>query len=241
MNSWIWALVAVCSGMLLGELGGRLVRAARGGADREPHVRSTAKAVGSLVFWSFTAVGLVVAVGVLDSDALTDIGATLSDSLPDLLLAFVMVIVGYAVAIAVSTAIGQSARRASGVRQQNLERALRILITTIAGLLGLHLARVDAPTIGALVVIALVVPALSVALLTSFGGRDVASQLAAGRALRAQLREGWVLTCRDERGDTVSGRIVRVHPATVEIEADSGGVCHVPNSCLLNRPFTVDR
>ena len=30
MNNGIWALVAVCSGLLLGELGGRLVRAAQG-------------------------------------------------------------------------------------------------------------------------------------------------------------------------------------------------------------------
>lgn len=241
MNNWIWALVAVCSGLLLGELGGRLVRAARGGADREPRVRDTAKAVGSLVFWSFTAVGLVIAVGVLDSESLTDMGETLSDSLPNLLLAFVMVIVGYAVAVAVSAAVGQSARRASGVRQQNLERALRILITVIAVLLALHQAGVDDTMVAVLVVIALAVPAVSVALLTSFGGREVASQLAAGRALRAQLREGWTLTCHDEDGVTISGRIVRVHPTTVEVEDDRGGACHVPNRCLLSRPFTVDR
>lgn len=239
MNNGIWALVAVCSGLLLGELGGRLVRAARGGPDRSESVRSTARAVGSLVFWTFTAVGLVIAVGVLDIDALRDMGDTISDSLPNLLLAAVMVIVGYAVAIGVAAAIGQSARRASGVRQENLERVLRILITVIAVLLALHQAGVSDGMVAVLVVIVLAVPAVSAALLSSFGGRHVAAQLAAGRALRAQLRHGWTLRCESPEGDAVLGRIIRVHPTTVEVEAADGSRTHVPHDYLLARPFTV--
>ncbi len=236
---WIWALVAVCSGLLLGEIGGRLVRAARGGADRPPHVRSTAKAVGSVVFWAFTAVGLVVAVGVLDSDALARIGDTISSVLPNLLLALVMVIVGYAVAVGVAAAVGQSARRATGVRQENLERMLRILILVIAILLALNQAGVGDAMIAVLVVIVLAVPALSAALLAAFGGRTVASHLAAGRALRAQLREGWTLRCESPSGDTLCGRIVRVHPTTVEIETTDGVRQQVPNGYLLEQPFTA--
>ncbi len=239
MNNGIWALVAVCSGLLLGELGGRLVRAARGGPDRPESVRSTARAVGSLVFWSFTAVGLVIAVGALDIEALEDMGETISDSLPNLLLAAVMVIVGYAVAIAVAAAVGQSARRASGVRQENLERVLRILITVIAVLLALHQAGVSDGMVAVLVVIVMVVPAVAAALLSAIGGREVAAQLAAGRALRAQLRDGWTLRCETPDGEPVTGRIIRVHPTTVEIESADGGRGHVPHGYLLARPFTV--
>ncbi len=239
MTDWIWALVAVCSGLLLGELGGRLVRAARGGPDRSPAVRATARSVGSLVFWTSTAVGLVIAVAVLDNDALDEMGETISDQLPDLLLAFVMVIIGYAVAVGVSAAVGQSARRASGVRQENLERVLRILIMVIALLLALHQAGVADGMIAALVVIVVAVPAATVALLSSFGGREVAAQLAAGRALRAQLREGWMLSCETVGGMQVTGRIVQVHPTTVEVESADGSRQHVPHGYLLEQPFTV--
>lgn len=239
MNNWIWALVAACSGLLIGELGGRLVRAARGGADRPAAIRATARSVGSLVFWAFTAVGLVVAVGLLDVDALKNMGDTISSSLPNLLLAFVMVIVGHAVAIGVSTAVGQSARRASGVRQVNLELALRIIITVIALLLALHQVGISDGMLAALVVIVLAVPATTMAALSSLGGRDVASQLAAGRALRAQLTEGRLLTCETPGGDLISGRILRVHPTTVEIESAGGERRHVPHAYLLARPFSV--
>ena len=239
MTDWIWALVAVCSGLLLGELGGRLVRAARGGPDRSPAVRATARSVGSLVFWTSTAVGLVIAVAVLDNDALDEMGETISDQLPDLLLAFVMVIIGYAVAVGVSAAVGQSARRASGVRQENLERVLRILIMVIALLLALHQAGVADGLIAALVVIVVAVPAATVALLSAFGGREVAAQLAAGRALRAQLREGWMLSCETVGGMHVTGRIVQVHPTTVEVESADGSRQHVPHGYLLEQPFTV--
>lgn len=235
----IWALVAACSGLLIGELGGRLVRAARGGPDRTPEVRATARSVGSLVFWAFTAVGLLVAVGLLDVDALDDMGDTISDALPNVLLAFVMVIVGYAIAVAVSTAVGQSARRASGVRQETLERVLRILITVIALLLALHQVGVSDGMVAALVVIVVAVPAVAMALLTSLGGRDVAAQLAAGRAMRAQLREGWTLTCPGPDGTEVTGRIRHLHPTTVEIEESDGGRRHVPHRCLLDQPFSV--
>jgi len=239
MNNWIWATVAACSGLLIGELGGRLVRAARGGPERSASVRATARSVGSLVFWAFTAVGLVVAVGLLDVDALQKMGDTISSTLPNVLLAFVMVIIGYAVAIAVSAAVGQSARRASGVRQENLERALRILITLIALLLALHQVGVSDGMVAALVVITVTVPAVAMALLSSLGGREVAAQLAAGRALRIQLREGWVLSCESLNGSPLSGRIIQVHPTTVEIEAADGSRQHIPHAYLLEQPFSV--
>jgi hypothetical protein len=49
----------------------------------------------------------------------------------------------------------------------------------------------------------------------------VASQLAAGRALRHQLREGWTLSCRAD-DDAVVGRIVELHPTSVEVELADG-------------------
>ncbi len=239
MNNWIWALVAACSGLLIGELGGRLVRAARGGHDRSAAVRASARTVGSVVFWTSTAIGLVIAAGLLDVDAVQELGDTISDSLPDLLLAFVMVILGYAVAIGVSAAVGQSARRASGVRQENLERVLRGVILVAAMLLALHQAGVADAMIAALVVIAVAVPALAMALLTSTGGRDVAAQLAAGRSLRAQMREGWILECTGTDGELLRGRIVEVHPTTVELDGEDGRRCHVPHAHLLGHPFSV--
>lgn len=238
-EQWVWAAVALASGLLVGELGGRLVRAARGGPDRAPEVRANAEAAGTFVFWTATAVGLVIAVGVLDVDTLTDLGSAISDNLPKLLLGLVMLIAGYAVAVAVAAAVGQSARRASGVRQKNLERFLRILIMVAASVLALNQIGVSETMIAVLVVVVLAVPAFSMALLSAYGGREVAAQLAAGRALRHQLREGWTLACRDVDGSALVGLIVDVHPTAVEIQLSDGAHLHVPNRQLLDHPFSV--
>lgn len=236
---WVLAAVAVGSGLLLGELGGRLVRQALRRPGRSDSARANARAAGSFVFWAATAAGLLVAVAVLDRQALLDEGHRISRDLPELLLAVVTVIVGWAVGVAVGAAVGQSALRASGVRQVALERLLRVGITLGGVVLALTQLGVDAAVLGVLVVAVVGAPALAAALLTASGGRAVASQLAAGRALRPQLREGWELEAEDATGRAVSGRIVALHPTSVEVLTGAGDRVLVPNRVLLDRPFAT--
>jgi small-conductance mechanosensitive channel len=238
-EQWIWAAVALASGLMLGELGGRLVRAARGSDGRPARVRAGARAMGNFVFWTSTAIGLLIAVAILDSDELTDLGDTLGENVPRFLLALVMLIVGYGVAVAVAAAVGQSAKRASGVRQRNLERFLRVLIMIAATAVALTQVGVGSTTLAVLLAVLVGAPALALALLSALGGRDVAGHLAAGRALRHQLREGWTLTCRTAEDQTVVGRIVEVHPTAVEVELPDGARLMVPNRQLLDAPFSV--
>jgi hypothetical protein len=141
------------------------------------------------------------------------------------------------VAVAVAAAVGQSARRASGVRQKNLERLLRFLIMVAAAVLALTQVGVSDTMLAVLLTVLVAAPAVAMAMLSAFGGRDVASQLAAGRALRPQLREGRRLSCRAD--DAVVGRIVELHPTSVEVELADGAHLHVPNRQLLDQPFSV--
>ena len=114
---WIWAAVAFGSGLLFGEIAGRhrSLRACRGVPAMPP--ARPAGAVGTFVFWTSTAVGLVVAIALIDSSVLEELGDRLADSLPRFLVAFLLLIGGYAVSVAVAAMIGQSARKATGVRQ----------------------------------------------------------------------------------------------------------------------------
>ena len=74
---------------------------------------AAAAAVGTFVFWTSTAVGLLIATALIDSSVLDDLGGRLSDNIAHLLVAFLLLIGGYAVSIAVSAMVGQSARKAS--------------------------------------------------------------------------------------------------------------------------------
>jgi small-conductance mechanosensitive channel len=229
---WIWAAVAFGSGLLFGEIAGRIVRSALARRDDVP--RDTAGAVGSFVFWASTAVGLVVAIALIDRDVLDDLGERLSDNLPRLLVAFLLLIGGYAVSVAVAAMVGQSARKATGVRQVGLERLLRVAIMTAAVVIALTELGVASSMLVVLLAVGIGAPALAVAGLSALGGRDVAGQIAAGRSLRHQLRPGMWL-----RAGTTEGTIVSLHPSVVELELPDGARVLVPNRTLLEQPFEL--
>ena len=161
---------------------------------------------------------------------LEDLGDRLADNLPRLLVAFLLLIGGYAVSVAVAAMIGQSARKATGVRQIGLERMLRVAIMAAAVVVALTELGVDSSMLVVLLAVVIGTPALAIALLTAHGGRDVAGQIAAGRSLRHQLRPGQELTCDGERGT-----IVVLHPSTVELERSDGSRDAHPQQAAARR------
>jgi len=233
-NPWIWALVAVGIGLLVGEIGGSIVRASMGRGERSTLTRERARSAASGVFWGSVAIGLVIAAGILDRKEVQDFAELVGNGVPRILLAVVMVIVGYAVALAVGAAVGQSALKATGVRQVALERVLKVSIVAVSVVVALRVAGVETGLLIVLFAGLIGAPALALALLSAYGGRDVASQVAAGRALRHQLREGW-----DLEVDGLHGEIVALQTTFVEIDDGTGALHHLPNRWLLERPFTA--
>lgn len=235
---WIWAAIALGSGLLFGEIAGRLARRAAeraaGSGDRHVVLRESAGAIGSFVFWLSTAVGLLIAIAVVDTEVLDDLWTRLDEHLPRLGVAFLMVIAGYALSVALAAMVGQSARKATGVRQRGLERVLQAIVLATALVVALSQLGVESSILVVALAVAIGAPALAFALLSGLGGREVASELAAGRALRHQLLEGRTLEC-----DGVRGTIVRLHPTTVEIECADGSRTHLPNRRMLTEPFSL--
>jgi len=233
-NRWILAVVALAASLLLGEIAGRLVRGSMSRADRSNEIREMARPVSSFLFWACTALGVFVAVASTSRHAFEQIPDRMLARLPDLLLAGLILIAGYAVAIGVGAATAQSAIRASGKRHRGLERALRyaVLGTTIA--LALSQLGVDTTVLSLALAIIVGAPALAITLLTALGGRQVATDIAAGRALRSHLKVGFHLSCGEN-----DGVIVAVHPVSVELETIVGGRVHVPMHCLLETPYSV--
>lgn len=238
INHWILGLIALGSGLLLGEIAGRIVRGTLSRADRSDEVKEMARAVGSVVFWACTATGVFVAVASASRETLEKVPTRVANFVPNVLVAGLIVLAGWAIAVGVSAAIGQSALRASGVRHRGLERSLRVSLVGTAAALALAQVGVD-PTILALGLAVLVGgPVLALSLLTALGGRGVARHLAAGRALRAQLREDYLLEVSPSADrPAVVGRIVAVHPVTVEVVGEDGEHTHLPLDLLLQAPF----
>jgi len=237
INHWVLGLIALGSGLLLGELAGRIARGTLSRPDRSTEVREMARAVGSVVFWGCTAVGVFVAVASASRDSLEEVPDRVARFVPNLLVAGLIVLAGWAIAVGVSAAVGQSALRASGVRHRGLERVLRVSLLGTAAALALGQLGVDTTILALGLGVVAGGPVLALSLLTAFGGRGVATQLAAGRALRQQLRVDYMLEFVPVGGEAVSGRIVAMHAVTVEVETVSGDHVHVPLDLLLQSPF----
>lgn len=238
-NTWIWALVVLASGLLFGEIAGRIIRSAMSRPRRSPAVQEMARPVGTFVFWAGTAVGLFAAVATASPNTIHDVPERSLDVLPDLLIAAVFLIAGYAVSIAVAAAVGQSALRATGVRHRSLERLLRASVLLASVVLALSQIGVDTAILVVILIALLGAPGLAMALLSGFGGREVAANIAAGRALRSQLRVGALLVCRGVDGRVIRGEIVEIHPVTVELLSEDMATLHLPLKALLEGPFEV--
>jgi small-conductance mechanosensitive channel len=147
----------------------------------------------------------------------------------------VLAIVGYAVAMVVAQAVGQSAREATGVRQVAMERAIKVSIFAVAVVVALVVAGVD-HTMLVVVLVALVgAPAVAFALLTASGAQGVATQISAGRALGHRFEQGWTL----EVGE-LTGEVISMEPTFVEVLDNDGRRHQLPNAWLLERPYRAE-
>ena len=77
--------------------------------------------------------------------------------------------------------------------------------------------------------------ATACALLVGLGGRNVAGQIAAGRALRADLP----LEARIRLGDGAEGRIREIRPTRLHVEVAPGEIRVVPYEVLLGEPYSI--
>lgn len=233
-NRWVLAVILLAACLLVGEIAGRLARASMARADRTPEIREMARPVQRFLFWVSFAAGLVLAVASTSAAAFDDVPDRVLRVLPNLVLAGLICICGYAVSIVVSAAVTRTTTRTAGTRNRRVERWSRVAVGVGTAVLALSQLGVDTTLLSIALGILAGAPALAVALLTAFGGRRVATEIAAGRALRSHLKVGYGLRCGD-----VDGRIVAIHPVSVEVETADGALVHLPFHRLLDEPFST--
>ncbi len=233
-TNWVLALAALSAGMLLGEISGRITRGSMSRPTRSDDVRDMARAVGSFLFWLGTSTGLLVAVAVTSRHSLDKVPDRIAAFIPNFLTAGLIIIAGHALAIGIATGVGQSVLSATGVRHRGVERSLRAAILATSICLALSELGVNTWILGLVMAMVAAGPLLAAALLTALGARHVATDLAAGRALRGQLRVGHRL----EFGD-IRGTIAAVNPVTLEVDADDGSHHHVPLHLLTEQAFVT--
>jgi hypothetical protein len=237
IEPWIWALGAVIVGLLSGVVGAALIRLAiLKGREERPEVIDAARAASIFVFLFFSAIGLVVAVGVTSPETLRPIPAKLLEYSPRVLAAGLILIAGRAIAFAVAGyVVGSLSRSSSRVRGQ-LAEAARFLITAAAAVLSLRQLGIDTTILNILIAAMMFGLAAGFALLVGLGGRDLGRELAFGRYLTRIVKPGDELEVCGVRGT-----VVALHPASVEVLTDDGMSVHLTNSQVFRDVPRIQR
>ena len=226
LNPWLFASGAILVGLLSGLIGVALVRAIiLNGRDDRTEIVDAARAAAIFVFIFFVAIGVIVAVGVTSRESLRPFPAKLLDYSPRVLAAGLIVIMGRALGHALHAYTLRSLSRTSARLRGQLAEALRFVATVVSAVLALRQLGIDTGILNILVGGLVLVLALSFALLVGFGGRDIARELAIGRYLHRLFHVGEHLQVGGH-----AGRIVALHPASIEIETADGVRLHVTNS-----------
>lgn len=235
-TDWIVVACALVGGLLLGGLASRLTYSALAKPSRPKPIQEAAKPLASLVFWAGVIAGLMVALGVLQPDALAAIPEDLIAFLPRVISAAIIVIGANVLSSFVLTALGPAMSRASASMQRQAARGVKTLIVGLAVLLAVAQLGIDTTVINLGVAAIFFGAAASLTLLVGLGGRGVATEVASTRALRRLVNVGDVIEV-----DDINGRIVAVHATSVEVTTDSGTTLLIPSSHLTNGTMRVSR
>ncbi len=231
---WIIAAAAVGGGLVLGALVGSVLRRWLSRDTRRPMLQEIAGAASVFVFWLATATGAIVAMAATSPDTLRPIPSDILSWMPNVLAAGLILLAGYALAIAVSGSLSRGFLRATGQRSRLAERTLRS--TVIAGSVIVALGQLGVETTILIVLTggAAATAALAIGLLAGLGGRDTASAIAAGRVLKPDLAEGQVLLIDDEELT-----IVQLRPATAVLMNAAGDRIVIAYTRLLEHQVII--
>lgn len=241
---WIWALGAILGAFILATIVSKIVKQAveRKGA----RAAEFASAAASMIFSVLIVVGLLVALGIVRPESLDQLREDTISYLPRALSALIVVILGGVLGTIVSTAARESIGRSMGRAGRQIPTVIKGVVTAFSMILAASQLGIDTTVINIVVAAGVFGIALAFALIVGAGGREVASEIAAGRALRRLINEGDQIAFNSSalelssteaehcaQKETVRGKVVELHPTSVGLKIDSNTVL-IPNTQLLS-------
>ncbi len=235
-TKWIVALIAIVVSLIVGIIASRIVRATMSKENRPESVRAVAKSVASLVFSLCLIIGLVVALGVVNETALEQLPKDVVAYIPRVLSAAIVLIGANIIGALVTTVLEQSLGHVSATMRRRVPAIVRGVITAFAVLIAAAQIGIDTEILTLAVAAIFFSIGLTAALVAGLGSRDVASELAAGRAVKRIVNPGDMVAY-----GTTAGRVINLHSVGLELETGEGQTIVVPHSNLISQAVHIAR
>ena len=226
------ALLVIVGGFILGSLAAALARriATRSGSE---HITTAASAIATLVFSLILIAALIAALGIINQEALEQLVDDFIEFIPRLLAATIVLIIGNIVGALAEAGVERSLGHVSAELRQRVPPIIKWTIQGFVLVIAANQLGIDTTIISVVVAAVFFGLALAAALLAGLGGRDVARQVAAGRALRRELKVGDSISLGE-----VHGEIKAIGSTSTQITSHSD-IVFVPNNEILQSTVEI--
>lgn len=238
-NDWIVVAGALVGGFVVGTILSRIVSMLLAKPNRPEPLQQAAGPLSGLAFWGGVVVGLIVALGVIQPDAVDQLTSDMVSFIPKALTAAVIIILANVLSSFATAALETVLARASPAVQRQAVSVTRSVILVAAILLAVPTLGIDTTVVNLAVAALFFALAASFTLLVGLGGRAVASEIASTRAVRRLVGVGDSVRLGSGEA-TVSGEVIAVHPTAVEIN-DGNSTMLVPSSRFVGETLSVER
>ncbi len=232
MNALI-AVAVIVAAFVLGSIAAAVVRRIASDDKRPEVVQTSSGALATLAFSLMLIVGLVIALGIVNREALDQLSRDLVTFLPRALSAAIVLILGNIVGALAETGVERSLGHVSPELRRRVPALVKYAVMGFAVIIASNQLGIDTTIITVAVAAIFFSVGLAAALLAGLGGRPVAEQIAAGRALRQLLEVGDTVELAD-----ISGTVSAIGSTTTQIDASDGSV-FVPNAEVLASRLAV--
>lgn len=229
----IAALVVIVAGFALGSLAAWLARRVAGRESSPEAIQTSAGALATLAFSLILIASLVIALGIVQQTALDQLSTDVVRFLPRALSAAIVLIVGNIIGAIAEAGVARSLGHVSPEVRRRVPVVVKYAITGFALVIASTQLGVDTTIVLIAVGSIFFGLALTLALLAGLGGRAVAEQIAAGRALRHELTIGDTVRVGFAEGE------IRAIGSTSTQLTSANEVTLVPNTEMLTAKIEI--
>ena len=202
-------------------------------AERAKLPQSSAKILGSIVFWVVLLFFVTAATQVLGLDAFTAWLAGVVDYVPTLFAGALIVAAGFLLSRLARDLIAATSAITGRRQRELLGRTVQVIILVTALLVGADQIGIEVTFLVIIAAVAGGTMAASVALALSLGARDYVANLIGGHHLRQTFSVG-----QHVKVAGFEGRILEFTPVTVVLETDEGRV-NLPARVFGEEPIVL--